>query len=134
MNKLIRGICDFVVGPQLYISHMYSCHIGSLLPTPLVVIHVLILSTFIGVVTYHSLQDVIPYLIHERVLLYPLCFVVYENSASIMSQLDPTLWYLLHTKFMAGVTTWYINLFPGDESGFVGPSHLQGMLVRTIHN
>ena len=24
---------------------------------------------------------------HERVLLYPLCFVVYENSASIMSQI-----------------------------------------------
>ena len=51
-----------------------------------------------------------------------------------MSQLDPTLWYVLQTILMAGVTTCYLYLFQVDESGFVGPSHLQGMLVRTIQH
>ena len=75
----------------------------------------------------------VPYLRHQIDMLYPLCFVVYENSASIMSQLNLTLWYVLPTQLMAVVTTWDIYLFPGDESGFVGPSNLQGMIVRTIH-
>ena len=48
MNKLIRCICDFVVSVQLYTPHTNSCHIGYLVRTPLVGIHVLILSTFVG--------------------------------------------------------------------------------------
>ena len=50
-----------------------------------------------------------------------------------MSQLEPILWYVLNTQLMAGVTTWYLYVFPRENSGFVGPSHIQGMLVRTIH-
>ena len=76
----------------------------------------------------------VPYLRHEIVLLYPFCFVVYDNSTSIMSQIDPTLWYVLHTQLVAGVTSWDLYLFPGDESGFVVSSYLEGMLVRTIHH
>ena len=60
--------------------------------------------------------------------------MVYENSASIISQIEPTLWYVLHAQLVAGVTSWDIYLFQGDESGFVVPSHLKGMLVRTIHH
>ena len=48
MNKLIHCICDFFVSPQIYTPHIHHCHIGSLVPTPLVFIHLLILSTFIG--------------------------------------------------------------------------------------
>ena len=76
----------------------------------------------------------VPYLKHQRVLLYPLCFVDYENIALIMSQINPTLWYVLHTQLMAGVTTWDLYLLPGYEYGFVVPSHLQGMIVRIIHH
>ena len=49
-----------------------------------------------------------------------------------MSHLEPILWYVLHTQLMAGVTTWDIYVFPGDESSYVGLSHIHGMLVRTI--
>ena len=76
----------------------------------------------------------VPYLKHQIVMLYPFYFLVYDNSASIMSQIYPILWYVLHIQLMAGVTTWTLNLLPGDESGFVGPSHIQGMLVITIHH
>ena len=55
MNKLIRGICDFVVSPQHHTPHKHYCDIGSLVPTHLSVIHVLILSTFIGDVSSNSL-------------------------------------------------------------------------------
>ena len=76
----------------------------------------------------------VPYLRHEIVLLYPFCFVVYDNSTSIMSQIDPTLWYVLHTQLMARVTTWDIYLFLKSKYGYVGSSHLQGMLAITIHH
>ena len=48
MDKLIRGIYDFVVSSQVFTPHTHYCHVVFLVPTPLVVIHVLILSTFIG--------------------------------------------------------------------------------------
>ena len=67
-------------------------------------------------------------------MLYLLCFVVYDSGASIMSQINPILWYVLHTQLIAGITTWNLNLLPGDESGFVGPSHIQVMLVITIQH
>ena len=57
-----------------------------------------------------------------------------KNSASIMSHLEHIIWYFLHTQLMSGIITWELYLFPGDETGFVVPYHLQGMIVRTIHN
>ena len=51
-----------------------------------------------------------------------------------MYQIDPILWYVFYTQLMVGVTTWNLKLFPGDESGFVAPSHIQGMIVRTIQH
>ena len=51
-----------------------------------------------------------------------------------MSQIDPTLWYVLHTQLVAGVTSWDLYLFPGDESGFVVSYYLEGVLVRTTHH
>ena len=51
-----------------------------------------------------------------------------------MCHLDPILWYFLLTQLMAGVTTWYLYVFPGDEYGIVGPFHIQGMIVRNIHH
>ena len=47
LDKLNRGICDFVVSPQVVTPHTHSCDIQSMVRTPLVDIHVLILSTFI---------------------------------------------------------------------------------------
>ena len=48
MDKLIRGICDFVVSSQVVTPHTHFGHIVFLVPTPLVVIYVLVLLTFIG--------------------------------------------------------------------------------------
>ena len=57
----------------------------------------------------------IPYLRHEKVLLYLICILVYDNSASLMSQIVPTLWYVLHAQLVAGVTIWDIYLFSGES-------------------
>ena len=76
----------------------------------------------------------VTYLRNEIVMLYPFCFAVYDNSASIMSQVEPTLWYVLHTQLVEGVTTWALYSFPGDKYDFVVPSHINGMLVITFYN
>ena len=82
----------------------------------------------------HSLLGVVTYLRHQIVLLYPFCLVVYNNSTLIMSQIEPIIWYVLHTKWMAEVTTWSFYLFSGVESGFCWTLSFHGMLVRTIHH
>ena len=51
-----------------------------------------------------------------------------------MSNLEHILWYFLHIQLMAEVTTLDLYLLPGNKSRYVGPSHLQDNLVRTIHN
>ena len=51
-----------------------------------------------------------------------------------MSHLDPILWYVLHIKLMAEVTTWDIYLFQGYKSGSVGLYHIQVIIFRTIHH
>ena len=71
---------------------------------------------------------------HQRVMLYLLFFVVYGIGAWIMSKINPILWYVLHTQLMAEFTNFTISLLPGDDSGFAGPSHIQGMIVRNIHH
>ena len=67
-------------------------------------------------------------------MLYLFYSLVDDNSASMMSRIYPIFWYLLHTQFMAGVTTWTLNLLPGDDFGFVGHSHIQSMLVIKIYH
>ena len=59
-----------------------------------------------------DIEDMDTAILYGTHTFYPLCFVVYNNSASIMSQLDLTLWYVLHTQLMAGVTTWDIYPLP----------------------
>ena len=76
----------------------------------------------------------VPYLRHQGVMFYLLYFLVYYNSASIISHIYPILLSFLHTQLMAGVTTWNLNLLPGDESGFFVHYNIQSMLVRTIEH
>ena len=66
----------------------------------------------------------VPYLRHQRVMVYSLFSLVDDNSASMMSHIYPILCYVLHTQFMAGVTTWALTLLPGDKFGFFGHSHI----------
>ena len=48
-----------------------------------------------------------------------------------MSQLEPILWYVLHTQLMAGVTTWYLYVFPGENSGYERGQQNQSFLLGT---
>ena len=58
--------------------------------------------------------------------------MVYENSASMMFQLYPIICRVFYTQLMYGVNTWDLNIFPGDDSGFVETSQHQGMIVGII--
>ena len=106
MNKLICGISDSVVSPKVYIPHIQPCLIGFLVPTPLVVMHVLILSAVMEIFPPQSSLGLVPYLRYQIVILHPLCFVIYKYSSSIMTPLNPILWCVLHTQLMAGVNIW----------------------------
>ena len=48
MNKLIQSVYDYVVSPKFYTPHTNFFYIISLLLTPLVTVHVIILSNSIG--------------------------------------------------------------------------------------
>ena len=51
-----------------------------------------------------------------------------------MSHLDHILCYVLYTQLMAGVNTWDLYLLAVYKSGFVGPYHIEDMIVRNIQH
>ena len=105
-----------------------------MLPTYLVVICVLIVSTFIGNVYF-------PLLVRYGTL--------YETSKSyVVSVIFRGLWYwcldnvqdqshplvcIAHIINILGHYLGYL-LVPTDVYGFVAPSHFQGVIARTIHH